>query len=129
MREMFSATVIHSMSPRSWCRNAIGRLRSPWVTSRPAVTHDAGIERMDPGEDLDQRGFAGAVLAQERDDLTRAHFDACVTEGARAAKPLRHAAHRQKILFRPLGKGHWKVEILLECPAGDGRGQCVSVRN
>ena len=91
----------------------------------PAVTHDAGIERMDPGEDFDQRGFAGAVLAQERDDFTRADFDACVTEGTRAAKPLRHAAHRQKILFRPLGKGHWKLKFYGMSP-GDGRAACVS---
>ena len=57
------------------------------------VAHSPRVGRVDAGEDLDERGFAGAILAQERHDLSRADIDARVTEGVRAAKSLRHAAH------------------------------------
>ena len=40
-----------------------------------AVGHRAGVERMDAGEDLDERRLAGAVLAQERHDLACADVD------------------------------------------------------
>ena len=103
-----------------------GQVTQPVGHVPPAVVHCARIERMDSGENLDQRGFAGAILTQERDDLARADFDACVTEGARAAKPLRHAAHRQEMVVQPRGNGHWKVEILPECllPGTDARLRC-----
>ena len=53
---------------------------------------------MDAGEDLDERGFAGAILAEQRDDLAGADVDARVAEGVRAAELLRHAAHGQERL-------------------------------
>jgi hypothetical protein len=83
---------------------------------------------MDPGEDFDQRGFAGAVLTQESDDFAGADFDACVIEGTRATKPLRHAAHRQKILFQPLRKGHWKLKFYwnVSCLGRTRAAKCVS---
>ncbi len=64
----------------------------------PAVVHGSGVGGMDAGEDLDERGFAGAILAEERHDLSGADVDARVAEGVRAAEPLRHAAHGQKSL-------------------------------
>ena len=49
------------------------------IASAPG--HAAGIERMHAGEDLDQRGFAGPVFAQEGDDLAAADLEALPRRG------------------------------------------------
>ena len=47
------------------------------------------------GEDLHQRRLAGAVLADESEDLAGEHVDVDVVEGAHPRKRLADAAHRQ----------------------------------
>src|SRR5687768_2112657 len=67
---------------------------------------------MDTREDLDQGRLAGAVLAEQRDDLSRAYLDARIAQSVRAAKPLRHAAHDQEWFGGPGSSVHWKGGIL-----------------
>ena len=56
-----------------------------------AIGHRALVERVDAGEDLDERGFAGAVLAEQRDDLAGARH-AC---RHRSAPAFRRTAWRR----------------------------------
>src|SRR6185369_13383005 len=65
-----------------------------------AVGDGAGVERVHAREDLDERRFPGAVLAQQGDDFAGADVYTCIDEGLRAAKVLRHAAHGQQRLAR-----------------------------
>ena len=94
--EMFSATVIQSIRPRSWWMNAIGQAAQRVRHVAAAIGDGAGVERVDAGEDLDERRFAGAVLAEQRDDLAGADVDARIDERLRAAELFRHAAHCQQ---------------------------------
>ena len=50
---------------------AIGSLLSEAVTSAPRKGHAAVIERVDSGQNLDQRRFASSVLAEEGQDFPR----------------------------------------------------------
>jgi hypothetical protein len=76
-----------------------------------AVGDGARIERVDAGEDLDERGFAGAVFAQQRDNFTCRDVYTSIGERLRAAELLAHAAHRQKWLCRGR-RIHENLEIL-----------------
>ena len=49
---------------------------------------------MDPGEDLDERALAGAVLADERVDLAGTQVERHVVERLGRPEPLRHAGER-----------------------------------
>ena len=59
---------------------AIGRRRKRRLRRRRGrgYVDRAGIERVDAGENLDQRRLAGAVLAEQRDDFAGADVDARV---------------------------------------------------
>ena len=92
---MFSATVIHSIRPRSWWMKAIGRPRRHRHVLA-AVADAAAIQRVDAGQNLDQCGFARAVLAEQRDDLAAADAQTHVVQRARGAELLRDAAHLQQ---------------------------------
>ena len=48
---------------------------------------------MHAGDDLDQRRFAGAVLAEQRMDLARAHVEVDVLERSDAGERLGDAGH------------------------------------
>ena len=65
---------------------AIGRRRSDARRVAAAIGHRALVERVDAREDLDERGFAGAVLAEQRDDLAGADVHADVVQRLRAAE-------------------------------------------
>src|SRR5204863_2495121 len=62
----------------------------------PAIGDGARVERVDPCENLDERGLAGAVFAEQRDNFARADVYTCIDERLRAAEVLRHAAHGEK---------------------------------
>ncbi len=70
---MFSAIEKRVIRLRSWCtapmpaRDRLARIAEP---DRPAIEpHLPRIRLVHAGQDLDQRGLAGAVLAQQRVDL------------------------------------------------------------
>ena len=56
----------------------------------------AGVERVDAGDALDQRRLAGAVVADERHDLARAHLEVDVDERLDRAEALRDAARLER---------------------------------
>ncbi|WP_456657151.1 hypothetical protein [Bradyrhizobium sp. JR3.5] len=56
---------------------------------------------MNAAEDLDQRGFSGAVLAQQRMYLAGEDLEVDVAQRAHAAKALVDATDRQKRRRRP----------------------------
>ena len=58
-----------------------------------AEAHLAGVGPKDPGEDLDQRRLAGAVLADERMRLAGAAIEADVAQRVHAAERLRDVRH------------------------------------
>jgi hypothetical protein len=64
---------------------------------RLAVQQDrAGIRSFNPGEDLHQGGFAGAVLADDREHLAAPQVDVDVFQGLHAGKGLRYASCFEK---------------------------------
>ena len=56
----------------------------------------AGIGNDGAAQDLDERGFAGAILADERADLTSADLEVEVGEHGHAAVRLREASRPEK---------------------------------
>ena len=76
---MFSATVSVSNSEKCWntmpmpSRRASAGLGTS--AGRPSHSHRAGIGSGHAVDDLHQRALAGAVLAQHRMDLARAHLE------------------------------------------------------
>ena len=59
-----------------------------------AVDDDfALVGLVDAGQDLDERGFAGAVFANQRRDLAGVERDADIVERLHAGKNLRNAPH------------------------------------
>jgi LacI family transcriptional regulator len=70
---------------------------------RPAVEQDlSGIARAGTAQDLHQRRFAGAVLAEQHVHLARAQLEAHVIEGDDARVAFADAPHQQQ---RRLGSG------------------------
>src|SRR5207247_4264364 len=67
------------------------------------------------GEQIEQRRFAGAVRADDADNLARRHVERHVVDGRQTAEALRHAAHAEKRLRdgplgnRNSGGAHWPV--------------------
>ena len=59
-----------------------------------------GVRCVDAGEHLDEGGLAGAVVADERDDLALVHPEVDVGERLHRAEALGDAAHRQDALAR-----------------------------
>ena len=55
---------------------------------RAVDQHVAGVGLLDAADDLHQRGLAGAVLAEQRDDFARVHLEAHAAERVHAGKPL-----------------------------------------
>ena len=77
---------------------AIGKRRSARVTSAPRKLTLPASSGVDPGENLDQRRFARAVLAEQRENFAGVEAHADVAERLGAAKLLRHPAHDQQSL-------------------------------
>ena len=72
-------------SARAWA--------GPWsVTGSPSSRIVAGVRLVDAGQDLDERALAGAVLADQRVDLTGPELERDVVERLGRAEPLRDAA-------------------------------------
>ena len=66
-----------------------------------AVERDrAGIGLVDAREDLDEGRFAGAVFAEQRDDLAAREFEADALEGLRAAERLDDGVETQRAAGR-----------------------------
>ena len=96
---MFSATVNSEISAISWnttlmpCRSASrGELD---LDLAAADADGAGILPVDPSEDLDQRRFAGAVLAHQRMNLARLERQVDVLQREHAGKALADPDHLQ----------------------------------
>ena len=74
-----------------------------------AVDQDlAGIGRAGPGQGTDQRRLAGAVAADEADDLARIEVDADAVDGVDAAERDADVAHldeRRRRLSAPALRG------------------------
>ena len=64
---------------------------------RPTPVRLAGVGLVVAGEDLDQRRLAGAVLADERVDLTGGDVDADIVEGDLTGKGLREVFDPQRV--------------------------------
>ncbi len=62
----------------------------------PLPAHPAFGRRIDPGQDLDQRRLAGAVLAQKRVDFAPMHVEIDVVERQRAGELLDDAAELEE---------------------------------
>ncbi len=60
-----------------------------------AAVHEnlAGIALVGAGQHLDQRGFAGAVVAEQADDFAGIEINAGVIDGLDAAEGNRDVAH------------------------------------
>ena len=76
---------------------AIGRRRRPLSDVGAAKADLAGVERVDAGQNLDQRRLAGAVLAEQRKNLAGPEGHADVRERFRAAEALEDAADLQQL--------------------------------
>jgi hypothetical protein len=74
------------------------------IVGLAVAAHVAGIGCIDPGQHLDERRLAGAVLAEQRQNLAREKVEVDVVDGERAAEALGHAVKRQdrlRIIRRP----------------------------
>ena len=104
--KMLAATVRLSNRFSSWCTKAMPPRIEPPTVSRgisDAVELDrAGARRDHAAEDLHQRRFAGAVLADEADHFARADGKADVVQRLDAGIHLRDSRHLQeRIGHRP----------------------------
>ena len=79
----------------SRCRNAWRR--ADWRCRFLAANGDgSGIARIGAGENLDQRRFAGAVMADQRHDFAGMKIDRHPIDGVNAAEGERNVAHLDK---------------------------------
>ena len=60
----------------------------PYGNRRAVDQHLAGVGLLDAADHPHQRGLAGAVLAQQRDDFARVHLEAHAAERMHAGEPL-----------------------------------------
>ena len=67
------------------------------MTSTPRKLTLPGVERVDAGQNLDQRRLAGAVLAEQRENLAGLEGHADVRQRFRAAEALEDAADLQQL--------------------------------
>ena len=74
-------------------------------TSAPLTRIVAGVGAVDPGQDLHERGLAGAVLAHQGVDLAGPELEPCAVERVHAREALGDVGHLdQEIAHRvPLG--------------------------
>ena len=62
---------------------AIASRGEPKATGSAVEQDLAGVGPVQPGQDVHQRALAGAVLAEQRVDLARAHVEVDVVVGER----------------------------------------------
>ncbi|GAA0000194.1 hypothetical protein BRDID11002_01940 [Bradyrhizobium diazoefficiens] len=74
-------------------KRGLGRARRDLLAAEP---DDAGVAREYAGDDLDQRGLAGAVLAEQRMDLAGAKREVDLLQRTHSAEALADPAHLQK---------------------------------
>ena len=99
-----SMAFISRTRPRSWCTKlkrpaapcvAVAQLRYvDWFTVEPRQC--AGVGAVVAGQDLDQRGLARPVVADEGMDLTGAHVEVDVVERFGPREGLGHPRHPQQ---------------------------------
>jgi hypothetical protein len=65
-------------------------------------TDRAAVGRVEPGDDLDQRRLAGAVVAEEADDLVVPDHEADVLERSYVVERLRDAIELEQVRRRRL---------------------------
>ena len=65
------------------------------VTGLPVDEHLARVGHERAGQGADEGGLAGAVVADDGDDLVGVHLQVDVDEGARGAVALGHPAQRE----------------------------------
>ena len=80
-----------------------------------AIGHDAFVERIDAREDLDQRGLAGAVLAEQRDDLAGIDMHADIGQRLGSAELLGNVLDDQK---PSVGRSRGRIVCCHRLPAG-----------
>ena len=76
--------------------DGLGVLGGSDVDVLPVEGDGAGIRPLDAGQDLDQRGLAGAVLADEGVDLAWCQVEVHALEGLHAGEGFLDAAHGQE---------------------------------
>jgi len=70
---------------------------APPLGLRPAVEKNLSVvHRVDAREQLDERGLARAVLAQQREDLSGTHVQRDLVDRLRAAEALAHGPELQQ---------------------------------
>ena len=103
---MLSATLRSGISDSSWKMQAmpaaLASAGEAKLTSLPVDHHAALVRRDDARHDLDQRRFAGAVLAEDGVDAAGMDRKLGLFERAHAAIALRHAFHAEERRRRPL---------------------------
>ena len=91
-RKRFDTTSRLSQSARSWNTVAMPRARDAvglGIDDRLAVEGDrSGVLRVNTRENLDQRGLASAVVADERDDLAGENIEVDVGQCLDGTEPL-----------------------------------------
>ena len=99
----------------------------------PAKPHLAGIGPIDAGDQVEAGGLAGAVGADQRDDLALGHGEAHLLHGPQAAEALRHRAdleqRRHVSLRRPRRACRPRVRLPSSPSALLSGGQTPSGRN
>ena len=73
------------MRPRSWCTKE-SRAKHLFVQSSPPKGNFASIGFMNVRKDLDQRGFAGAIGAEQRMYLARVDAEIDTSQSARSSE-------------------------------------------
>ena len=103
-RKMLATTSRFSQSARSWKTVAMpsvsAALGSASVTGLPSKVMVPEARLMDAGEDLDQRRLAGAVVADQRDDLAGMDVEIDVGQRRDGAEILGDAAQAEDQLAR-----------------------------
>ncbi len=91
--------VHHGDALRERIRRACG------LDRRAAVAHDAGIRAMHAENQIAQRRFAGAVLAENAVDLARADVERDVRQRGETAEPLGNGLQATEAVRRPARRG------------------------
>src|SRR5690606_32218065 len=97
----------------------LDRRGGPGEPHRLAAEHDgARVGPMRPGQDLDERGLAGAVLAEEAVHLPRPHLEIHPVEGPDPGELLDDPPHHQQLAHR-----YAPLRAVIRGPVVDGEAE------
>ena len=85
--------------------------------SRPAEADFPCVARHDVGDEVEDRGFAGAVRTDQRGDLMRLRIERHVVDGFEAAEAFGEAAHAQDRAFNWAGLR--SIAVMMPAPRLD----------